>query len=263
MIRLGGTASASHMKAFQGLATHFQRRGIDLDWLQYSDYDPLVDAFVSGEVDLAWNGPVSYVKIKRLLGDGCKVIAMRDADVNFITHFVTRADSDIETVEDLLGTRFAFGSRGSVQAGLLPHYFLKQAGIKPGRDLAGFSFYEDRAPSRFSDEQDVIDIVRKGEYDAGAVSQRAIESLASKGALQRGSLRTLWSSPGYSHCCFTARSELDTALYERIAGAFLSVDGDDPVGKAVLEAEGCTALVPGIEHGWEVVEAAAEEEGLV
>ena len=96
----------------------------------------------------------------------------------------------------------------------------------------------------------------------GAVSQRDLESLASRGVLQRGSLKKLWSSPGYSHCCFTARSELDTALYERIAGAFLSVDRDDLDGKAVLEAEVCTALVPGIEHGWEVVEA-AEEEGLV
>ena len=54
MIRLGGTASNSHMAAFRGISRYFQRRGIDLDWLLYSDYDPLVDAFVAGEVDLAW-----------------------------------------------------------------------------------------------------------------------------------------------------------------------------------------------------------------
>lgn len=65
MVRLGGTATASHMKVFQGLETLFKRRGIDLEWVLYSEYDIMVDAFVAGEIDLAWNGPLSYVKIKR------------------------------------------------------------------------------------------------------------------------------------------------------------------------------------------------------
>ena len=43
MIRLGGTASQSHMEVFKGLKTLFQRRGIELDWVLYSDYDALVE----------------------------------------------------------------------------------------------------------------------------------------------------------------------------------------------------------------------------
>jgi len=38
---------------------------------------------------------------------------------------------------------------------------------------------------------------------------------------------------------------------------------DDPLGKTALEAEGCQAFVPGVTEGWEVLEAAAEEEGLL
>ena len=67
MIRLGGAAHAPYIEVFNGLKKHFQRQGIDLDWVLYSDWDALVDAFVNGEVDLAWNGPLSYVKIKRRL----------------------------------------------------------------------------------------------------------------------------------------------------------------------------------------------------
>ena len=157
MLRLGGTASTSHMVVFQGIQAYFQRQGIDLDWVLYSDYDALVDAFVTREIDLAWNGPLSYVKIKRRLDDPCRVIAMRDVDVNFVTHFVTAHGSHIDTVEDLQGKRFAFGSRGSVQAGLLAYYFLKQVGINPRRDLAACSFYEERGTSSLSDERDVIE----------------------------------------------------------------------------------------------------------
>jgi ABC-type phosphate/phosphonate transport system substrate-binding protein len=46
-------------------------RGIELDWVLYSDYDALVEAFVRCEIDLAWNAPLAYVKIKRRLQDPC------------------------------------------------------------------------------------------------------------------------------------------------------------------------------------------------
>ena len=153
MVRLGGSATQSHFDVFVGLETIFRRRGIELDWVLYSDYDAMVDAFVKGDIDLAWNGPLGYVKIKRLLDEPCRIIAMRDIDVDFVTHFVARADSGILTVEDLAGKRFAFGRRGSEQAGLIPYHMLKQAGLNPQNDLAAISFYEDRGSATASDER--------------------------------------------------------------------------------------------------------------
>lgn len=263
MVKMGGTASIAHLKVFQGLEKLFRRQGIDLDWVLYSSDEAVEDAFVNGEIDLAWNGPLNYVKIKRRVQVPCQVISMRDYDVNFVTHFITRPDSDILTVEDLPGKRFALGGRGSVQAGLLAYYYLKQVGIDPRRDLARCTFHEERQPSTLSDERDVVHRVRQGEYDAGAVCQRTLEVLEQEGALPQGSIRVFWSSPGYSHCCFTAQSELDLAMSQRIRDAFLAVDYNDPVGKAVLDAEGCKSFVPGITQGWEALEKAAEEEGLV
>lgn len=263
MLRLGGVASTSHMTVFQGLEKHFRRQGIDLDWVLYSNDEALVDAFVKGEIDLAWYGPLGYVKTKRRLSTPCQVVAMRDVDVDFTTLFITRKDSDIITVEDLKGKHFAFGSRGSVQAGLLAYYFLKQVGINPRRDLTVCTFYEERQPRARSDERDVIERVQKGEYDAGAVSRRTIEVLEGEGTLPKGSIRTFWASPGYSHCCFTGQSGMDPELSQKITDAFLSVDYNDPVGKAVLDGEACDAFVPGITEGWEMLETVAEEEGLI
>ena len=263
MVRLGGVASTSHMEVFQGLETLFRRRGIDLEWVLYSDYDIMVDAFVKGEIDLAWNGPLSYVKIKRQLADACRVIAMRDVDVGFTTHFITRAGSGILTVEDLKDRSFAFGRRSSVQAGLLAYSFLKESGINPGRDLSADSFYDQRHSSTGSDERDVVERVSSGEFDAGAVSQRTMEVMAEDGTLPRDDIRIFWSSPAYSHCCFTSRQDLDPALAAEIESAFLSVTSDDSVGKSVLDGEACHHFVPGIEEGWELIEKAAEAEGLI
>jgi hypothetical protein len=53
MLRIGGTASPGHITVFRGLKTHFQQQGIALDWVLYSDYDALVNAFTTREIDLA------------------------------------------------------------------------------------------------------------------------------------------------------------------------------------------------------------------
>src|SRR5229473_2738573 len=263
MVRLGGAASPTYISVFRGLKAHFRRYGIELDWVLYEDYDALVEAFVKHEIDLAWNAPLAYVKIKRRLQDPCQVVAMRDVDVNYTTHFITHAGSGITTVQDLKGKRVALGSRGSMQAGLLPYYFLQQMGLDPAHDLAVCSFYDERHGDAHLDERDVVERVGQHEYDAGAVSRRTIEALQAVGTLAPDSFRIIWSSPGYSHCCFTAHSDMDPALVEKITQAFVAIDAQDPAGKAVLEGEGCKALVPGIITGWETLEKAAEQAGIL
>ena len=52
-------------------------------------------------------------------------------------------------------------------------------------------------------------------------------------------------------------------MVRKITQAFVSMAYDDPLGKTALEAEGCKAFVPGVTAGWEVLEAVAEEEGLL
>ncbi len=263
MVRLGGTATIAHLEVFQGLETLFRRRGIEMDWVLYSDYDAMVDAFVAGDIDLAWNGPLGYVKIRRRLDEPCSVIAMRDVDIGFTTRFIACAGSGIETVEDLKGRRFAFGRRSSEQAGLVPYYLLKQAGINPGSDLAAASFYEQRPSPARSDERDVVERVISGEFDAGAVSQRTMDAMSWDGSLPRGQVRIFYSSPPYSHCCFTARSGLESSLFREIEAAFLSVTGADEVERAVLKGEACSSFVSGIQDGWDLIEEAAVSEGLV
>lgn len=263
MLRLGGAAHPLYIDVFRGLQVLFRRQGIDLDWVLYSDWDALVDAFVRREVDLAWNGPLAYVKIKKALNNSCQNLAMRDVDRNFITHFITQPGSNIAMVTDLQGKAFAFGSRGSIQAGVLAYHFLREAGIDPKEDLARFSFHDQRQPSDLDDERDVIERVQKGEYDAGAVCQFTLGTLKEQGLITDESIRVFWSSPGYSHCCFTAHSDLDPELSRKVTAAFVSIDASNPAGKVVLEGEDCKGFVPGVSEGWETLERVAEKEGLI
>ena len=53
MLRLGGVASKNYLVGFPAIREHFATQGIDLDWVLYSNWDALVDAFVNREIDLA------------------------------------------------------------------------------------------------------------------------------------------------------------------------------------------------------------------
>ena len=263
MLRLGGTASNSHMIVFQGLQKYLQDRGVESDWVLYSGYDALVEAFVSREIDVAWNGPLSYVKIQRLLDVPSRVLVMRDEDVDFTTHFISRAGSEITSVADLKGRSFAFGGRGSVQTGLLAYHFLKEEGINPNQDLSSYTFYDNRAGGNKSDEVDVFERVTNGEYDAGAISASTLLRLELEGIDVHKQIQKFWGSPGYSHCCFTGQSDMDEEVSQMFTEALVEMEYSDPLGKEILDGEGCKAFVPGITTGWEILEVAAEQEGLI
>ena len=257
MVRLGGAASPTYISVFRGLQSHFFSTASNSTGCCTRTTTPWLRHL--REIDLAWNAPLAYVKIKRRLQKPCHVVAMRDVDVNFTTHFITHAGSGITTVRDLKGKRVALGSRASMQAGLLPYYFLQQLGLDPTHDLAVCSFYDERQGDAHSDERDVVERLGRHEYDAGAVSGRTIAALQAEGSLAPEGVRIIWSSPGYGHCCFTVHNDMDPALVEKITETFVAIDARDPAGKAVLEGEGCNAFVPGITTGWETLEKAAEQ----
>jgi len=56
---------------------------------------------------------------------------------------------------------------------------------------------------------------------------------------------------------------MDPALVDKITQAFVAIDKRDAAGKAVLEGEACKAFVPGITTGWETLEKAAEQAGIL
>ena len=128
--------------------------------------------------------------------------------------------------------------------------------------MALFTFSEDRQASGLIGEKGVIDCVLKGDYDAGSVAQRTLRAMSEDGSLPQDALRTFWTSPGYSHCCFTAQGDMNPDEYRVVEQAFLSVNYGDPLGKSILDGEACKAFVPGINTGWEELEKAAVEQGL-
>jgi ABC-type phosphate/phosphonate transport system substrate-binding protein len=188
---------------------------------------------------------------------------MRDVDFNVVTHFFVSASSSIYTVKDLAERTFAFGSRGSVETGLLAYYFLKQSELDPDNDLHSLTFLEERPPTAVSGELEVLEQVLSGSYDAGAISGPTLNKLISDETIQADDIRIIWTSEGYSHCCFTAQPDIDLTLLERLQDGFEKISAADPTGRVILQEEACSSIVRGTPQGWEIIEQAARDQRLI
>jgi len=259
-LRIGAVAYAPKVVTiWEGMREFLHSPGLQTEYVLYSSYPALVDALAAGHIDIAWNTPLAYLQARERLGGQCLVLGMRDSDVNFTTVFITRTDSPIHKLDDLKGKRFALASRDSSHAAILPVHFLRAGGLDPEKDLKWLRFDTDigKHGDTGTSEQDVVRAVSEGSADAGAIGGATWKGSVAGGSIDERRLRIFWTSHGYSHCNFTARTGLAPSLAERFTKAIQAMDYNDPRWKQVMNLEGLTRWLPGSTAGYDELEREA------
>jgi phosphonate transport system substrate-binding protein len=259
-LRIGAVAYAPKVVTiWEGMREFLHSRGLQTEYVLYSSYPALVDALAAGHIDIAWNTPLAYLQARERLGGQCLVLGMRDSDVNFTTVFITRTDSPIHSLNDLKGKWFALASRDSSHAAILPVHFLRAGGLDPEKDLKVLRFDTDigKHGDTGTSEQGVVRAVSEGSADAGAIGGATWKGSVAGGSIDERRLRIFWTSHGYSHCNFTARTGLAPSLAERFTKAIQAMDYNDPRWKQVMNLEGLTRWLPGSTAGYDELEREA------
>lgn len=65
---------------WEGFKSWFGGRGLDTDYVLYSNYERLAEAHLAGHVDIAWNSPLAWVREKRMAAAQGKQLATPDQD---------------------------------------------------------------------------------------------------------------------------------------------------------------------------------------
>ena len=237
---------------WEGIKDYFTARNIAMDFVLFSNYDAQVDALLDGWIDIAWNTNLAYVKVHRRTGGQCGVLAMRDVDVGFTTKIIAGEGTGIESIRDLKGRRFAFGSRDSGQAAILPEYFLRQSGIDPARDLVTIRFDLDvgKHGDTGTSEVKVLSAVAGGEADAGAIGDQYWARALAENLVESMKVRAIWTSPEYCHCNFTVRVKDDERRLAPWTDALLDMDYNKPADRKILDLEGLKRWVRPRLHGY-------------
>src|SRR5712692_8620727 len=132
-VRVGAVAAGpSGATIWEGMRAYFAEAGVPIMPVLFSSYEEQTEALFNRTIDIAWNGPVAYVRCAARSAD-CRVLAMRDVDVDFTTVMIARRDTGIGGLADLRGKRLALGDGGSRRGAILPLYtFARPGSISTG-----------------------------------------------------------------------------------------------------------------------------------
>ncbi len=117
---------------WEGIREYLRGAPIEMDVVLFLNYEAQVNALLAGKIDIAWNTNLAYVRTFHVTHGACRVLAMRDSDVEFFTLLVCRAGA-LSAPEDLRGRTLALGSADSAQAAIMPVYRLTPGGAASRR----------------------------------------------------------------------------------------------------------------------------------
>ena len=252
-------------------------RDIRLDYVLFSNYERQVQWLKEGKIDIAWNTNVAYVRSLHITNGGVEAILMRDTDIGFKSVFVAKRDT-IKSLDDLKGKRFGFGSLDSAQAAIMPLFYLQKQGFKTQEiSLSDSVNKENIGILRFNSdvgkhgdtgrsEFDVLDRIKSGELDAGAIGSTTWVRVMQEGNYPQ--IVNFYTSPGYCHCNFTILKGFDSTLKKSFIEMMQSQNAlkNDPKIAHMMSLEGLNEWVLCDEsalNGYEEVAQAMREQDLL
>jgi ABC-type phosphate/phosphonate transport system substrate-binding protein len=260
---------------WDGFRVWLRARGLEFDYVLYSNYERQVEDLVAGRIDVAWNSPLAWVRARRLAaarGIALTPVTMRDTDCDLSSLVVVRADSPVLSQDDLRGRVVATGAVDSPQATLLPLSLLRAAGLRPGpapdadvrirRFDIGVGLHGDHVGGERDAARALFAANPADRVDAACMIDSNLLLFAREGILPSGSVRVLAQTPPYDHCTMTAGPSAGKSEVGRLAGLLLGMDYGDPELRLLLDLEGLKQWRPPRLDGYAQLERAVDEAGF-
>jgi phosphonate transport system substrate-binding protein len=229
--------------------------GMPLEFIPVTDYAATVEGLAAKKLDMVWYGGFTFVQA-RLRTNGTAIpLVQRAEDEKFQSVFITQPNSGINSLTDLKGKTFTFGSQSSTSGHLMPRWFLLQNGIDPDKDIRRVAF---------SGAHDATALqVAGGKVDAGAMNISVWNKMLEEKKLDPSQLRVFYTTPPYYDYNWTVRGDLDPMLVQKLKDAFLALDPTQPAHKEILDLQRASKFIPTTPENYQGIEQAAKSAGLL
>ena len=237
-----------------------EKLGMDVEVTLATDYSTIVEAMASGKVDLGIMPPAAYVQARNL--DAAEALLSSqlvayDEDTEqpledtytstFKGEVLVKADSDMESLEDLKGKKIATLSPNSASGYIYPVAEMKDLGIDPLTDCT---------LTTVNDIPSEITAVLNGQQDACFVFQGARYVFASKFSDYDlfKDLKVLYLTEGdIPNDAIAVQPSMDDELKDKIKEVFLNM-ADDEEGKDAMSLWGHTGYGEADEAAYDTIE---------
>jgi phosphonate transport system substrate-binding protein len=240
----------------------FEKSGVPMDVVYFTNYEKQVDALVGGLLDVAWNSPLAWLDTDRRGAGRFRAVAMRDTDRNRCSHFIVKRGNGVENVEQLRGRTLAVGALDSPQATLIPIEVLSQHGLDAGKDykVERFDVLVGKHGDHIGGELDAFKALQRDKAAASTMLDLNWQTWTSDGTINANEYAILSTTGTFDHCVFAWKRELPEPVHDRWLEVLFSMSYDNPKHREMMDMEGLKAWVLGRTTGFELLTRAVEHQ---
>ena len=231
-----------------------EQLGVEVEYVNATNYDAAVAMIGSNKVDLGWFGGVTGVDAVDACAGEARMIATREKDLQFKTYFIAnRAVVDagrvgpVDSLEalkpQLEGLSFTFGNLRSTSGHIMPRHFMTAAGIDLEHGVKGGAKNQDNHTM-------TLDMVADGRVDVGALNYTNYEQASDD---KKQQAVKIYETPTYVDYCLVARDSLGEELVAKIRDAFTQLDANVSAHRAMLDAFKAERFIAAESSQWQMI----------
>ncbi|MGH2348960.1 MAG: phosphate/phosphite/phosphonate ABC transporter substrate-binding protein [bacterium] len=212
--------------------------GIPVEAFVATSYSATIEAMCTGRADIGALNPFGYVLAHDRCGVEVSAISVRFGLPYYRGQFNARADSNINSIADLRGKRFAFVDPASTSGYLFPAAQLKKQGFDPDKFFSQTVFA--------GSHPNVILAIYRGQVDGGATFEDARTNIQAQFPDVMQKVKVVGFTTPVPNDTWSVSPRLSAAMRARIKDRLLRI-AKTPEGQAALRSlysiEGLTDTV--------------------
>jgi phosphonate transport system substrate-binding protein len=230
-------SSAEQQQRIERLDQYLEQRlGIPVEIQLTLSYAKTVDLLVEETVQMAYLGPLTYIQAKERNSNIEPIVAhieKRTGRPWYNSVIIVKADSGIETLEDLVGIRFGFVSPSSTSGFLMPISALQEKGINPPEDFTVMEY----AGGHDKNAMALIE----GKVDAIAIEYPTYLEFKTENKLPTDQYKIIWKSDPIPNAPLVISRKLPADFKIELKKALIDAP-DGLVGISGIESSGYTLV---------------------
>jgi phosphonate transport system substrate-binding protein len=240
--------------------------GIPVRLYQSSDYNGVIQAISSGQVDFATIAGGGYANVHAQVGEKVTpllTVRQAEGDTGYYSALFVRSDSPVKSLADMRGRTLGYVDYNSTSGYLYPRAALRKQGVEPDAFFGRTSFA--------GGQTQAVMALANGQFE-GAILQASggtpetgftrgpLRTMARQGLVDLDDFRIVWTAGPIPSEAFIARTDRPQALIDLVRGAMAALPYDEPeLWPEIDQLDGAVYTAVDRRHYQEIIDLRRDE----